>query len=402
MEALDLARLQFAVTSSLHFMFVVLTLGLAPLVAIMQTMHTVSGRGVHERMTRFWGQIYLINYALGILSGLVMEFQFGLSWKGLSHYAGDVFGAPLAMETMGAFFLESTFLGLWIFGWHILPKRIHLALIWLVALTAYISAFWIMAANSYLQNPVGSREEDGRLVLTDFSALLTNPHFLTSLPHVVGAGFMTVGFGVTGISAYHLFRRTRDRDLFLRSLRIGVVSAAAAGLTTFATGHLAPGYVEETQPDKFTGPPVEPTMNGMLLIGDLLTAFAVLVLLPMLVRDRLARARWLHPLLVALIPLPYAASVLGWVVRELGRQPWMVYGELTVADAVSPVPAETLALSLTAFTIVVGLLTVTDHVLIARSAARGPADVVLGAPAAGAEMPAPSPAPLAEPSEGDR
>ncbi|MEU8386002.1 cytochrome ubiquinol oxidase subunit I, partial [Streptosporangium sp. NPDC048865] len=172
MNVLDLARTQFAVTGSLHFLFVVLTLGLAPLIAIMHTRYAVTGKPVHERVTRFWGQIYVINYALGILTGLVMEFQFGMNWSGLSHYAGDVFGAPLAIETLGAFFLESTFLGLWIFGWHRLPRWLHVACIWVVTLTAYVSAFWIMVANSFLQNPAGAVERGGHLVLTDAGALL--------------------------------------------------------------------------------------------------------------------------------------------------------------------------------------------------------------------------------------
>lgn len=186
MDVLDLARTQFAVTGSLHFLFVVLTLGLA-LIAIMHTRYAVTGKPVHERVTRFWGQIYVINYALGILTGLVMEFQFGMNWSGLSHYAGDIFGAPLAIETLGAFFLESTFLGLWIFGWHRLPKWLHVACIWVVTLTAYVSAFWIMVANSFLQNPAGAVERDGHLVLTDFGALLTNPTLIMALPHVLGA-----------------------------------------------------------------------------------------------------------------------------------------------------------------------------------------------------------------------
>src|SRR5690606_17413892 len=204
MTAIDLARLQFAVTGSLHFLFVVLTLGLAPLVAIMQTRHVMTGKPVLERMTRFWGQIYVINYALGIVTGLVMEFQFGLSWSGLTHYAGDVFGAPLALETLGAFFLESTFLGLWIFGWHRLPTKLHLAYIWLVTLTAYVSAYWVMVANSFLQNPAGAQVRDGRLALADFGALLTNPTLVFSFPHVIGAGLLTGGLVVAGGSAYQL------------------------------------------------------------------------------------------------------------------------------------------------------------------------------------------------------
>src|SRR3954469_23866124 len=203
MNILDLARWQFAVTGSLHFLFVLLTLGLAPLVAITNTRAVLGGKPVLERMTRFWGQIYVINYALGVFTGLVMEFQFGLSWSGLSHYAGDVFGAPLAIETLGAFFLESTFLGLWIFGFGRLPQWLHLTLIWLVTLTAYASALFIMLANSFLQNPVGSRLEGGTLRLDDFGALFSNPALVASLPHVLGAALVTGGFFVVGVSAWH-------------------------------------------------------------------------------------------------------------------------------------------------------------------------------------------------------
>src|SRR3954470_9573523 len=202
MNTLDLARAQFATTTSFHFLFVLLTLGLVTLVAVMQTRSTLGGRPVLERMTRFWGRIYVVNYALGIATGIVMEFQFGLNWSGLSTYAGDVFGAPLAIETLVAFFLESTFLGLWIFGFGRLPKWLHLALIWLVTLTAYASALFIMLANSSLQNPVGSRLEGGTLRLDDFGALFSNPALAASLPHVVSAAILTGGFFVVGVSAW--------------------------------------------------------------------------------------------------------------------------------------------------------------------------------------------------------
>ena len=155
MDTLLLARLQFATTTSVHFLFVAVTLGLVTLLVGMQTAWVVTGNPQWERMTRFWGQLYVINYVLGIATGIVMEFQFGLNWSGLSRYVGNVFGAPLAIETLVAFFLESTFLGMWIFGWHRLRRGVHLALLWGVALTAYASAFWIMVANSWLQHPVG-------------------------------------------------------------------------------------------------------------------------------------------------------------------------------------------------------------------------------------------------------
>ncbi|MEV0804778.1 cytochrome ubiquinol oxidase subunit I [Micromonospora sp. NPDC050200] len=380
-DALDLARLQFAMTTNLHFLFVALTLGLAPLVAIMQTRHVLTGAAIHERMTRFWGQIYLINYGVGILTGLVMEFQFGLNWSGLSHYAGAVFGAPLALETMVAFFLESTLLGLWIFGWHRIPPKVHLALIWLVTLTAYLSAFWIMVANSFLQNPVGVEERDGQLVLTDFGALIGNRHLAWSLPHVVGAALVTAAFVMIAISSYHLFRRTSASEFFTRSLRTAVVTALIGTILTVVSGHLSVFPAERTQPGKFDAPAIDGPFYTMLGIGDALMLFSILVMLPLLRRDRLARWRWLHPLLIALIPLPYAASVLGWVSREVGRQPWLIYGKLRVADALTPgITADMILASLIGFAVVLGILVVLDYVLIAGAARRGPDDVALGTP----------------------
>lgn len=175
MDPLMLARVQFGLTAGTHFLFVALTLGLATLVALVQTRAAVTGGAVHERMTRFWGQLYVINYAVGIVTGLVMEFQFGLNWGGMTKVTGGVFGAPLAMETIVAFFVESTFLGLWIFGWDRLNRWVHLALIWVVTLTAYLSAYFVLVANGWLQRPVGYEMRDGVARLTDLGALLTNP-----------------------------------------------------------------------------------------------------------------------------------------------------------------------------------------------------------------------------------
>ncbi|GAA4590759.1 cytochrome ubiquinol oxidase subunit I [Planotetraspora phitsanulokensis] len=392
MDVVDLARTQFAVTGSLHFLFVVLTLGLAPLVAIMHTRYAVTGNPLHERMTRFWGQIYVINYALGIFTGLVMEFQFGLSWSGLSRYAGDVFGAPLAIETLVAFFLESTFLGLWIFGWHRLPRGLHVTCIWLVTLTAYASAFWIMVANSFLQHPVGSVEQGGRLVLRDFGALLTNPNLVFALPHVISAGLWTGGFVVMGASAYHLFRRTAEREFFTRSLRIGVVTAFIGSLFTVGFGYAQFGVVEDTQPDKFDGVIPGTALGLMITIGQLLQFGVMLVLLPLLIKDLLARWRWLHPVLMLITPLPFVAAIAGWLVREVGRQPWLVYGKLSVADAMTPGLSKAAIIgSFVGFAGVLGLLALIDYLLIARAVRRGPGQVSLGMPDRSAD-PVPQPA----------
>ncbi|RJL31669.1 cytochrome ubiquinol oxidase subunit I [Bailinhaonella thermotolerans] len=379
MDALELSRLQFALTTSLHFLFVVLTLGLAPLVAIMQTRAHFGREPVLERMTRFWGQIYVINYALGIFTGLVMEFQFGMNWSGLSHFAGEVFGAPLALETLVAFFLESTFLGLWIFGWNRIPRGLHLTLIWLVTLTAYASAFWIMVANSFLQNPVGSVLAGDRLKLVDFGALLTNPNLGMALGHVIGASMWAASFVIIGVSAYHFLRRTPDPEFFVRSTRLAATVAILGGGVVVGFGYAQFGVVGGTQPGKFDT--VGDHLSLMMALGNLLALVSTFVLPFMLFGRWYARRRLFLRFLILLVPLPFAASILGWLVREIGRQPWLVYGRLTVADAVSPgVTREMVLVSLVGFTAVLGLLALIDWFLIMRAVRRGPGDVALGAP----------------------
>ncbi|MBE1593132.1 cytochrome ubiquinol oxidase subunit I [Nonomuraea angiospora] len=380
MDVLELARTQFAVTGSLHFLFVVLTLGLAPLVAIMNTRWAMSGNPLHEAMTRFWGQIYVVNYALGIVTGLVMEFQFGLAWSGLSHYAGDVFGAPLAMETLVAFFLESTFLGLWIFGWGRLPRWAHLACIWLVTLTAYASAFYIMLANSFLQNPVGSVARGDRLELVDFGALLTNKSLVFSFPHVIGAGLFTGAMVLVGASAYQLRRRTEHVEFFTRSLRTGVVAAAIGIFVTTGFGYAQFAGVQEGKFNDNVGAALP--LGLMIEFGQLLALVVLFVMLPMIAV--LPRWRWTHPLLMLMTPLPFVLAIMGWLAREVGRQPWMIWEKLTVADAMSPgLTSGMVTASLVGFAGVLGLLAVVDYVLIARIVRRGPRDVALGAVPAG-------------------
>ncbi|WP_433268591.1 cytochrome ubiquinol oxidase subunit I [Actinosynnema sp. CS-041913] len=375
MDALGLARLQFAVTTSFHFLFVLLTLGLVTLVAVMQTRAALTGNPVHTRMTRFWGRLYVVNYALGIATGIVMEFQFGLNWSGLSHYAGDVFGAPLAMETLVAFFLESTFLGLWIFGWDRLNKWVHLALIWLVTLTAYASAFWIMVANAFLQHPVGHEERDGVLRLVDFSALVGNPLFGMAFMHVLLAALTVGGVFLTGVSAYHFIKRTQEVDFFRRSLRLGVVVTAAVTPLLIGVGFGQFPIIGEFQPDKTAD--VSGAAGAGL--GFMIQAGMVLLLVswltvPLLIRDWVIRMRFPLYLMVIGIPLPFIAAIGGWLFRELGRQPWLVYGLLRTEDAMSDVSRDGMLFSFVAFTTVFAVLAVADWVLIARLARRGPVE----------------------------
>ncbi|TYB39045.1 cytochrome ubiquinol oxidase subunit I [Micromonospora sp. AP08] len=403
MDPLLIARLQFATTTSIHFLFVVVTLGLVTLLVGLQTAGFVTGKPVYERLTRFWGQLYVINYVLGIATGIVMEFQFGLNWSGLSRYVGNVFGAPLAIETLVAFFLESTFLGMWIFGWHRLRRGVHLALLWGVAITAYASAFWIMVANAWLQHPVGYEVRDGVAHLTDFGALLTNPTLGFAFGHVVSAGLVTGGILMAAVSAWHLLRRTPDFLLFRKSLRLGLVTAALAVTTLQGFGFAQFGPVGELQPTKFGGGPdrdalvaewtarfgpgdyIPPVLSSvglgfMILIG--FTLGCVWLLLPLLWRDWIIR--WKFPLRLVLlgVPLPFVAVILGWIAREVGRQPWVAYGLLPTGQAVSPVSAGLMLTSLIAFTLLLGTLAVTNWVLLARHAARGAHDPALGRPPA--------------------
>ncbi|MFL6219788.1 MAG: cytochrome ubiquinol oxidase subunit I [Actinomycetes bacterium] len=236
MSSVDLSRLQFATTSIYHFLFVPLTIGLAFLTAILQTLWYRKGHPEHLRLTRFFGTLLVINVAVGVVTGLVQEFQFGMNWSGYSRFVGDVFGAPLAMEGLAAFFLESTFLALWVFGWNRLSRRVHLATIWAAAAGGVLSAAFIMAANSWMQNPVGYKiDSAGDAQLTSIGAVLTNPVFLRSFVHVLLASVITAAVVVLGISAWHL-RRGSHAAAFDRSARIALVLLVPATMIQLLVG----------------------------------------------------------------------------------------------------------------------------------------------------------------------
>src|SRR5512139_1343891 len=207
MDALALSRLQFAVTSMFHFIFVPLTLGLSILVAYMETRYVRTGDEMYLRMTKFWGKLFLINFALGIVTGITMEFQFGMNWAEYSKYVGDIFGAPLAIEATVAFFLESVFIGVWIFGWNKVSKTFHAVSIWLVAIATNLSALWILLANGWMQHPVGFVLRNGRAEMVDFMAMVTNPYGLLKFSHQIVSGYTVAAFFVMGISAYHLLKK---------------------------------------------------------------------------------------------------------------------------------------------------------------------------------------------------
>lgn len=436
-----LSQWQFAITSIYHFFFVPLTVGLAVLVAIMETIYVFSGQEQYKRMTMFWGKLFTINFAMGVVTGLVQEFQFGMNWAEYSRYVGDVFGAPLAIEALLAFFLESTFLGIWIFGWDRLSKGVHLTAIWLVAIGSTLSAFWILVANSFMQSPVGYIEENGRLIMDNFTALLSNPYVWGQFPHTDFSGFTTAAFFVMGISAYHILRK-QQTQLFARSFQIAAVFGVIGALLVGLVGHnqaqkmvqlqpmkiaAAEGLLESEDPASFSLFTIVDQKNMeeivsiripyalsllaydrpsgevkgvnelqagfeaefgpgnyvpsifmtywafriMAGVGTLLLLLAIYALYRSMrgqISDTTKRL-WLFPYAIS---LPYLANTSGWILTEMGRQPWVVYRLMRTADAASPnVTSGMVIASLVSYTLVYGLLMGVDVYLLSKYARAG-------------------------------
>lgn len=249
MDALTLARWQFAITTVYHFFFVPITLGLSIAVAIMQTAYYRTGNEAYKKMTKFWGKLFLINFAIGVVTGIVQEFQFGMNWSQYARFMGDIFGAPLAIEALLAFFMESTFLGIWIFGWERVSKKFHLASIWLVAIGSNLSAIWILAANSFMQQPVGYTIRNGRAEMTDFFAIITNGHLWVQFPHVFFGAVATAGFLILAISAFQLVKKGKH-EVFMKSFKFGAVYALVGSLFVIIVGHNQSQYMIKVQPMK--------------------------------------------------------------------------------------------------------------------------------------------------------
>jgi cytochrome d ubiquinol oxidase subunit I len=274
-SALDLARWQFAIITVYHFVFVPITIGLSALVAGLQTAWVRTGKENYLRATKFWGKLFLINFAIGVVTGIVQEFQFGMNWSAYSRFVGDIFGAPLAIEGLLAFFLESTFLGLWIFGWDRLPKKVHLATIWIASAGTMLSAYFILAANSWMQHPVGYtlNTARGRAELTDFGAVLTNPTTLVTFPHTITACFLTAGAVMMAVSAWHLKRRNQV-EIFRPGLKLGAWVVLVAGVGVFITGDAQARVMTEQQPMKMAAAEAlyntsKPASFSLFTIGSL-------------------------------------------------------------------------------------------------------------------------------------
>jgi cytochrome d ubiquinol oxidase subunit I len=252
MDVLDLSRWQFGITTVYHFIFVPLTIGLAPLIAVMQTVWVITDNPAWYRLTRFFGKLFLINFAIGVATGIVQEFQFGMNWSEYSRFVGDIFGAPLALEGLVAFFFESTFIGLWIFGWSRLPRLVHLACIWVVAFAVNASAYFIIAANSFMQHPVGARynPETGRAELIDFVALLTNNTAIWAFLHAVAGAFLVAGTFVAAVCAWRMVRTGGGEAMYRPATIMGSLVALAAAVALAYTGDVQGKLMFVQQPMK--------------------------------------------------------------------------------------------------------------------------------------------------------
>jgi cytochrome d ubiquinol oxidase subunit I len=435
MDVLTLSRLQFAAATFFHFLFVPLTLGLSLMIAIMETKFVRTGDEEYRRMAKFWGKIFLINFAIGVVTGITLEFQFGTNWSRYSRYVGDVFGSLLAIEASVAFFLESTFVGVWAFGWKRLSPRAHAVSIWLVALAANVSAFWILIANAWMQHPVGYAIRNGRAELTDFVAVVTQSYAVHQIIHTLSGAYILSGFFVMGVSAYHLLKK-QNVDFFTRSFRLGLSFALIFSVVEVVQGHANGAKVAQAQPTKLAAmeslwetrqgapqyllvipdeknetnrlewggmpgllsllayhdtqatvkglkefpreerPPVTITFVAFRIMVGLGFLFLLLSVVGWLRRNRLTESPGYLKIMLYAIPLPYLALEAGWTLAEVGRQPWVVYGVMKTADAVSPIAVSQVLTSLLAFMGVYTALGIVAFYLIASAARKGPAPAV--------------------------
>lgn len=430
MDALLLSRLQFAAATMFHFLFVPLTLGLSVIVAIMETKYARTRDETYLRMAKFWGKLFLINFALGIVTGITLEFQFGTNWSRYSAFVGDVFGSLLAIEATAAFFLESTLIGVWIFGWKKLSPKAHATVMWFIAGAGTLSAVWILIANSWMQHPVGYVIRDGRAELESFAAVVSQRWAILEFLHVVSAAYILSAFFVMGISAYHLLKK-QHVDFFTRSFRIALVFGLIFSIFEVLEGHFHAHDLLEKQPTKLAAmeshwetqkgapmylfaipdednernlieipipgalsvmatrsisgevkglkdfprderPPVFINFIAFKAMAGLGVYFVLMMIIGWTRRNRLTESPLYLKLMLLSIPLPYIAIEAGWVLAEVGRQPWIVYGVMRTSDAVSPIATSQVLVSFLAFILVYGALGAVGYYLIIRNARKGP------------------------------
>lgn len=431
MDALLLSRLQFAVATGFHFLFVPLTLGLSILIAYMEIKYVKTGEEIYKQMAQFWGKLFFINFALGVVTGISLEFQFGTNWAKYSRFVGDIFGSILAIEATVAFFLESTFVAIWYFGWKKLSPKLHAISICIVAFASSFSAFWIIVANAWMQHPVGYVLKNGRAELSDFFAVITQEFAILQFIHTLSGAYVLAGFFVMGISAYHLLKN-QNVEFFKKSFHIGLVFGLIFSFVVAIEGHShaesvvriqpvklaameahwetqknAPMYIFQVPDDKAEKnnfemlpipsllsilaygnpdatvkglkafpandrPPVSITFWSFRIMVGLGTLFILLTLIGFILRNKLLENKLYLKVMLLAIPLPYIANEVGWAVAEVGRQPWLVYGLMRTELGGSAITSTQVFLSLSAFILFYTIFGIIAYYLIAKFAAKGP------------------------------
>lgn len=431
MDVLMLSRLQFAAATMFHFIFVPLTLGLSVLIAIMETKYVTTGDEVYKKMAKFWGKIFLVNFALGIVTGITLEFQFGTNWSRYSMFVGDVFGSLLAIEATAAFFLESTFIGVWHFGWNKLSPKAHAIVAWLVAGASNLSAVWILIANGFMQDPKGFVLRNGRAEMTDFIAIITNKWAWLEFFHVIPAALCLSGFFIMGVAAWHILRKS-EVDFFQRSFNIGVTVALIFSIFVAVEGHMHGNNMSLKQPAKLAAmeshwetqrnaplnllvipgedgnvlealpvpgalsfmayndfnaevkglndipkedrPPIVITFLAFRTMVGIGTVMIALAAFGWVMRNKLDKFPKFLKMLPYFIPVPYIGIWAGWTLAEVGRQPWIVYGVMRTSDAVSPVGIGEVSFSFIMMCLIYSLLGACGIWLMIRLAKKGPED----------------------------
>ncbi|MDN6899788.1 cytochrome ubiquinol oxidase subunit I [Oenococcus sicerae] len=415
MNVISLSRFQFAMTTLFHFLYVPLSIGFGLMVAIMETIYVKTKNPVYLKMTKFWSKIFLLSFAVGVVTGIIQEFQFGMNWSNYSRFMGDIFGAPLAIEALLAFFLESTMLGVWMFTWDRFKPAVHAIFMWLTWLGSALSALWILAANSFMQHPTGFmiNTKTSHVKLTDFWSVISNEQLWYQFPHVIFGAFTTAAMVVAGMSAFGLIWK-QNHEFHLKSLRLGLIVGLIFAVATIAAGDLQTRYIIKDQPMKFaategiykntTSPAswqavalidtknekvdqsievpyllsllsyhkLSGSVTGMTKVnkelhakydkkfgknmnyyvpvktlfwsfrimaggGSLIALVCVLGLFfSRKKKNTLLEKKWLLWVLALTTFLPFIVNSCGWLITELGRYPWVVYGLQTIADAVSP------------------------------------------------------------------
>jgi len=381
-----LSRIQFAFTIAFHFVFVPLTVGLIILIVIFEARYYFKGDDRFRKLSNYFSDIFLINYAFGIVTGIAMTIQFGTNWANYSIAMGEVFGSPLILEAIIAFFLESTFTGIWLFRRHKISKRLRLITVSMIALGTTLSAVWIITANGFMQNPVGATWDGTKMVLDDFLAIVLNPYAWYMLIHNHLSAIVLSGFVVLAISSWHLLKgKDKDKELFKISAKFGAWTILISSILIAISGNANLDFLNTVQPAKIA------MINGTDLGGlktvvriafgimlSLGTLFIVFSLYTVIFFKKYTVSKTLHKLYIWLVPLPYLAIITGWMVTEMGRQPWIIYNIMRVSEGVSDVPVSQVWFSIISITVFYIILFIMDYALTINRIKKGIVEPVGG------------------------